>query len=95
MWFPEAEGHGIEMPGSAAPTRFPIAGVPVVLCEAKLRLTPELIGQALVYSVFARGAGAHVRSTVVFAESAQQPFVGAALDLGLEVVVSGADAPAA
>ena len=71
MWFPEANGHGTKVPGIGAPTNYPISGVPVVLCEAKLRLTPELIGQALLYGVFARRAGADIRSTVIFAETAR------------------------
>lgn len=88
MWFPEESDHGIECPGTKAPTGFPIKGVPVVLCEAKLRLTPELIGQALVYGCFARRAGANVRSIVIFAETARPAFKEAAEELGLEVVVS-------
>ena len=87
MWLPEAQGHGIESPGTDAPRSYPISGVPMVLCEAKTRLTPELIGQALVYGSFARRAGANVQSIVVFAEAAGQAFVAAAEELGLKVVL--------
>jgi hypothetical protein len=86
MWFPEAKEHGTEIPGSSR-NAYPIAGVPVVLCEAKLRLTPELIGQALVYGSFARRAGADVRSIVIFAKAARPAFVTAAEELGLKVVL--------
>ena len=87
MWFPEAKEQGTEVSGIGAPTNYPISGMPVVLCEAKLRLTPELIGQALVYGVFARRAGAEVTSIVVFAETARPAFAAAAEELGLKVVL--------
>ena len=83
MWFPDANDRGTELPGIGAPTNYPIASVPVVLCEAKLRLTPELIGQALVYGSFARRAGENVQSIVIFAETARPAFVTAAEYLGL------------
>jgi hypothetical protein len=88
MWFPDAEGVGEEFPGTRASKRFPLRGEAVVLCEAKLRLIPELIGQALVYAMLARSAGADVRSTVVFAERASKPMVAAASALGLELVLN-------
>lgn len=87
MWFPEASEHGVEAPGVGAPIKYPIAGARVVLCEAKLKLTPELIGQALVYGSLARRAGAYLLSIVIFAEQAQPTLMAAACDLGLEVVV--------
>jgi hypothetical protein len=87
IWFPESDDHGSEYPGLSAPAKFPIAGAPVVLCEAKVRLNPELIGQALVYGTFARRAGADVRSIMVFAETAPPAIRLAGEDLGLEVVL--------
>jgi len=88
MWFPEASGRGTEISGLGGSARFPIAGVPVVLCEAKVRLTPELVGQALVYGSFARRIGADVRSIFIFAETARgSAFKTAAEDLGLNVVL--------
>jgi hypothetical protein len=69
MWFPEALAVGAEEPGLNAPSKFPIAGKRVTLCEAKVRLTPELIGQALVYASFARGLGALVERVVIFAKT--------------------------
>jgi hypothetical protein len=61
-----------------------------VLCEAKLRLTPELIGQALVYGSFARRLGAKVQSIVIFAEKGSESLQEAAKELGLEVVMARA-----
>lgn len=87
LWMPDAEDHGTESPGTEAPKAFAIDGVPVVLCEAKQRLSPELVGQALVYGVLARRFGAQVRSTVIFAEVARSPLKMAAEELGLEVVL--------
>jgi hypothetical protein len=87
MWFPEAVDDGAEYPGVGAPVKFPFAGLRVVLCEAKLRLTPELVGQALMYGAFARRAGADVRSIVIFAQDARPAFVSAAGDHGLQVVL--------
>ena len=88
MWFPELSGRGIEMPGLGGSAKFPIVGVPVVLCEAKLRLTPELIGQALLYGSIARRMGADVRSIFVFSETVRSPaFKTAAEELGLQVVL--------
>jgi len=94
MWFPDADIEGEEHPGTGAPRRFPLAGASVVVCEAKQRLTPELIGQALVYSVFARRAGADVRSTVIFAQAGGDAFKTAAEDLGLAVVLRPPGDPA-
>ena len=88
MWFPEAKEHDVEMPGPGAPRNHPILGIPVVLCEAKLRLTPELIGQALVYGFFARRAGAEVTSIVVFAETARPAFAAAAKELAPKLVLA-------
>jgi hypothetical protein len=87
MWFPDAGERAAEYPGTEAPQRFPISGASVVICEAKLRLTPELVGQALMYGTFARRAGARVKATVIFAESGGPTFVAAARELGLEVVL--------
>ena len=95
VWFPEANGRENEASGLRAAARFPIAVVPVVLCEAKLRLTPELIGQALVYGAFARRIGANVRSIVIFAETARgSDLKAAAEDLGLTVVLPQSLPPA-
>lgn len=87
MWFPDSAELGIEHSRFKAPALFPIVGSNVVLCEAKLRLTPELIGQALVYGVFARNAGAQVMRTVIFAREGKPAFVAAAQTLGLEVAL--------
>ncbi|MDB4909143.1 MAG: hypothetical protein JWO05_3927 [Gemmatimonadetes bacterium] len=88
VWFPDADETGVEYAGASAPSKFPLAGCSVVLCEAKLRLTPELVGQALMYGVFARRAGAELRSIVIFSQTAKPSFISAAEECGLTVVVS-------
>jgi hypothetical protein len=87
IWFPEADEIGGEHPGTQAAAKFRLAGTPVVICEAKLRLTPELIGQGVVYRHLARTAGANVRSVVLFAQRSSDPFQAAAEDVGFQVVV--------
>src|SRR5688572_19365679 len=67
VWFPDGDPGGAEYPGTSATSRFPIAGASIVLCEAKLRFTPELIGQGLVYRHLAANAGARLQSVVLFA----------------------------
>ena len=89
IWFPDAEGNGVEFPGLKAPITFPIAGKRIVICEAKLRLTPELIGQALVYGAFAKRRGADIQSIVVFAATGSDSMRAAATALGLQVVMTG------
>jgi hypothetical protein len=76
-----------EQPGQKTASRFPLAGQEIVLCEAKISLTPELIGQALVYRWYAEQAGAVVNDVVVFAESDQQNRRPAAEALRLHVVI--------
>ena len=90
VWFHDHSATGTEEQGLKAPIRFPIIGKPIVLCEAKVRLTPELIGQALVYGSFARRLGADVAGIVIFAKSGSHALVTAAEDLGLQVVLSEA-----
>lgn len=87
VWFPEAEPSGTEHPGTGAAIRFPIAGTSIVLCEAKLRLTPELIGQGLVYRHLAQVAGARLQSVVLLAEHSTPAFRTAAEKAGFQVVV--------
>ena len=87
VWFPDAQLSGTEYPGTSATTRFPIAGKLIVLCEAKLRLTPELIGQGVVYRHLARVSGADLQSVVLFAEQSSPAFRAAAEDAGFQVVV--------
>lgn len=90
VWFPDAAETGAEHPGTRAVAKFPMSGASVVLCEGKLRLTPELIGQAVVYRFLARAAGANVQYVVLFAESASPGFQAAAEDAGFQVVVQHA-----
>lgn len=87
IWFPHETAAGGEQPGIAAASRFPLEGQRVVLCEAKARLTPELIGQAMVYRKLAESAGAQVDRVVIFSVRAPARLRGIAEDLGLEVVV--------
>lgn len=95
VWFSDHAEHGREEPGAKAHTRFPITGQSIVLCEAKIRLTPELIGQALVYQTFAKRAGAEVGRTIILARSGSQELRMAARDLGLEVILQDQAAPSA
>lgn len=93
IWFCcEPEG-GLEAPGTQAPRRFPLKGQEVVVCEAKSDVTPEVIGQALVYTVFARQEGATVLETVVFAERGSEDMQFAARELGVSVVVERLPSP--
>ena len=89
VWFPDATEHGVEFPGLKVATKFPLAGKRIVLCEAKLRLTPELIGQALVYGAFAKRRGAEIQSIVVFVATGSEPMKAAAEEMGLQVVMTG------
>lgn len=87
VWFPDAPELGCEEPGRGATNRFPLSGRTVVLCEAKIKLTPELIGQALVYRVLARRAGARVQESVIFAEKGSAVMSETARELGLTLVL--------
>jgi hypothetical protein len=87
VWFPDDPATGVETDGKDAPTRFPLKGADVMLCEAKSVLNPELIGQALVYSVLAVRAHARLRGTVIFAEKAGDSLREVARALGLAVVL--------
>jgi hypothetical protein len=80
-----------EVGGTETPKRFPLRGSEVVVCEAKVELTPELIGQTLVYTRFAIRAGAKVRETMVFAERASKSLEEVAADLNLRVIVRALD----
>ncbi len=84
---PEFSHVGVEESGGRAPDRFPLSGTEIVLCEAKLDLTPEVVGQALVYRQFISYAGATLRQTVVFSETGSDAMRRAASELGLLVVV--------
>jgi len=86
IWFPEAADNGVEETGKDSQQRFPIAGERVVLCEAKSEMTPELVGQALVYSEFARRAGGDLQETIVFTYKADQSMREAAAAYGLSVI---------
>ena len=85
--FWEDNAEAVEEPGEGAPDRFPLDGASVILCEAKGDLSPELIGQALVYSRFATRAGAKVQETIVFAERGSESMKQVAAELDLTVVV--------
>ena len=87
IWLPHTIQSGIEENGQEAPKRHPLKDQEVILCEAKLTLTPELIGQALVYKQFALHAGAIVKECVIFSETANDSMIKAARELGLSPVV--------
>jgi hypothetical protein len=88
VWFPDAPGHRLEEPGKGTGRLFPIKGENIVVCEAKKSLTPELIGQALVYSELARRAGANLKDTVVFAEIGAPAMIEVAQKFGLNITMS-------
>jgi len=85
IWFPNSPNHGIESPGRATGTLFPIAGESIVVCEAKSKFIPELIGQALVYSQLLIRAGAKVERTLVLSEQRNPVLKAVAEELGLTV----------
>jgi len=85
VWFPDSANSGVENPGVNTNGYFPIKDQKIVICEAKLRLTPELVGQALVYTELARRAGAKVEKTVVFCDEVSPRIASVAAELGLEV----------
>lgn len=87
IWFPSDPESGVESPGNEAPSLFPLKGADIVLCEAKEKLNPEVIGQALVYSAFARRMGANMRETIVFTQTASDSMRAAALEYGLTLFV--------
>lgn len=93
VWFLNAPDTGAEEPGKQTAKRFPLEGNKVVLCEAKISLDPELIGQALVYTRFAWRAGGSVRETVIFAETGSRSLQEAAQELGLTVVIAPLETP--
>ena len=88
IWFPDTPQSGIEENGKNAPQRHPLKEQEVVLCEAKITLSPELIGQALVYKQFAIHAGAIIKDCVIFSETANDSMINAAKELGLSPVAS-------
>jgi len=87
VWFPSSAESGVESDGKQTSARHPLSGQEVVLCEAKLGLTPELIGQALVYRQFALHAGADIKECLVFSEMAGGSMLNAATELGLRPIV--------
>ncbi|MEO8380272.1 MAG: hypothetical protein ABI779_11465 [Acidobacteriota bacterium] len=86
VWFPDVDDSD-EVFGTGMPLKYPINGKVIVLCEAKIRLTPELIGQALVYKSFAVREGAILREARIFADTGSDHLRTAACDLGLEVEI--------
>ena len=92
IWFPNAEGSGNEAEGKKTSQLYPLKDQEVVLCEAKLDLTPELIGQALVYKQFAQHSGAIIKSCVIFSETAKEQMVCVAKELNLIPVVGAINA---
>lgn len=94
VWFPNLPGVATEVAGTETARRFPLFGQEIVLCEAKLDLTAELVGQALVYTRFAVRAGARVARTIILAETGSASMQEAARELGLSVLVRSLEAGA-
>jgi hypothetical protein len=84
VWFIDSADDGVEYPGVKTNSNFPIKDQNIVICEAKLRLTPELVGQALVYTELARRAGAKVKRTIVFYDEASPKMESVTAELGLD-----------
>ncbi len=87
VWFFESLEHGVEKPGANTSKLHPLENENVIMCEAKMELTPEVIGQALVYTQFAKNAGANVIRTIVFCQNSSESMIKAATALGLETVI--------
>lgn len=87
VWFTNAAGAGIEKSGKNAPQLHSLNNQEVVLCEAKLELTPELIGQALVYKQFALHSGAIIKSCVIFSQTAKEQMINVTKELNLIPIV--------
>ncbi len=88
FWFIDDMCHGQEASGHRATQLYPLKNQRVALCEAKVDLTPEVIGQALVYSRFAIRKGAQLEKIFVFSETGSKPMQDIAVDLGLEVIIN-------
>lgn len=89
MWFPNSLQVGQEVPGKKTAKNYPLHGNEIVLLEAKAgRLSHGLIGQALVYNIFAKRAGAVIREVSIFAQFGDEQMVSAAKELGLSVVIN-------
>lgn len=86
VWFKNSASNGVEHPGRNTNEMFPIDGQRIVVCESKLKLTPELVGQALVYSQLARRAGATVDATVLLCTASNPTIKSVACELGLDVI---------
>ena len=91
IWIPYSSESGVDYPGKGTAKKFPITGVEIVLCEAKLELTPEVVGQALVYTQFAKHAGASVLETILFCEKGGESMLRAANELGLNSEIAPLD----
>jgi hypothetical protein len=81
---------GTEVPGQQTARRYPLNGARVVICEAKANaLSPDLIGQALVYRSIAVSCGAQVESTNVFAADGSPRMLAVAHEHGLQPIIGG------
>jgi hypothetical protein len=94
IWFPDAVSDPTEHPGKSAPSLFPLNRNRIVLCEAKLILNPEVIGQALTYSQLALNAGAIVDEVIIFCENASSTMERVVTELHLSLVNYPRDAEA-
>jgi hypothetical protein len=92
VWLPDEDCSETEESGNAPKSQRSISGTEIVICEAKMQLNPELIGQAIVYRELALRAGAAVRQTLVFAERGDPVMQEIAEQLGLVPVIRPLDA---
>ena len=86
--FPNSRFSGSNFPGVDTANRFPLSGQDVILCEAKIDLTPEVVGQALIYAEFVKSAGANILETVIFCETGGDSMKRAAGNLGLSLEIA-------
>lgn len=86
IWIKDSPNHGKENPGRETSIKFPLKGQKIVLCEAKIKLTPELIGQALVYSKLLDKTGPEIEGTIIFCERSNAAITSVAIEFGLRVV---------
>lgn len=87
--FTELGPAGSEERGVDTSGRYPLVGASVITLEAKERLTPELIGQALVYNAIAESHGARVTSKIICAAKGTEQMSEIARGLGLTPIVRG------
>lgn len=91
IWFPHSASNGKEFDGKNTSRNHPIKNFEIVLCEAKKELNPEVVGQALIYSIFAKEAGANLKETIVFCETGSDDMRRASRKLDINLIIRKLD----